>query len=270
MSYRMAALAAAVAVASVGCMRATQDAEGTAGNSATDRINGHPNMSGVWLAMNSANWNLEAHSAQAIDQFWQLGSLASIPAGKSVVVEGEIPYLPAALEQRETNQAGWPKSDPETLCYLPGIPRANYMPFPFQILQTESDVLFVYSYASANRLVEMDTPIVAPVDTWMGQSNGHWDGDTLVIETHAMNGKPWLDRSGNYLTRNAVITERLTLTDADHIDYQATISDPTIFSSDWTIRMPLYRNVEENAQILEHKCVPFVENLLYSDLIGLE
>ena len=153
MSYRMAALVAAVALASVGCMRASQDAEGAAGNSATDRINGHPNLSGVWLAMNSANWNLEAHSAQAIDQFWQLGSLAAIPAGKSVVVEGKIPYLPDALAQREANKAGWPKADPETLCYLPGIPRANYMPYPFQILQTESDILFVYSYASANRLV---------------------------------------------------------------------------------------------------------------------
>jgi hypothetical protein len=118
--------------------------------------------------------------------------------------------------------------------------------------------------------VEVDERIEAPVDTWMGQSNGRWEGDTLVIETHAMNGKPWLDRAGNYLTRNAIVTERLTLASANHIDYEATIEDPTIFSSSWTIRMPLYRNVEENAQILEFKCVPFVENLLYSDLIGLE
>jgi hypothetical protein len=265
----MAALAAAVALASVGCTRAQQETE-SAGNFGIEPINGHPNLSGVWQAMNTANWNLEAHSATALDEFWKLGSLASIPAGKSVVVEGKIPYLADAVAQRDTNHAGWPKADPETLCYLPGIPRATYLPYPFQILQTESDILFVYSYASANRLVEMDEAIVAPVDTWMGQSNGRWDGDTLVIETSAMNGKPWLDRAGNYLTRNAVVTERLTLVSADHIDYQATINDPTIFSGPWTIRMPLYRNVEENAQILEHKCVPFVENLLYSDLIGLE
>ena len=235
-----------------------------------ETIMGHPNLSGVWQAMNTANWNLEAHSAQALDEFWKLGSLASIPAGRSVVVEGTIPYRDDALAQREENQAGWPKSDPETLCYLPGIPRANYLPYPFQILQTESDILFVYSYHSANRLVNMGEPIEAPVDTWMGQSNGHWEGDTLVIETTAQNGKPWLDRAGNYYSRNAVITERLSLMTPNHIDYQATISDPTVFTSDWTIRMPLYRNVEENAQILEFKCVPFVENLLYSDLIGLE
>jgi hypothetical protein len=268
MANRLAAVAAVIGLASVACAPASDEAEPA--EMGGDRISGHPNMSGVWQAMNTANWNLEAHSAEAIDEFWQLGSLAAIPAGRSVVVEGQIPYRADATAQRDANQAGWPKADPETVCYLPGIPRANYMPFPFQILQTESDILFVYAYASANRLVEMDEPIVAPVDTWMGQSNGQWDGDTLVIETSAMNGKPWLDRAGNYMSRNAVVTERLTLMSNDHIDYQATISDSTVFASDWTIRMPLYRNVEENAQILEHKCVPFVENLLYSDLIGLE
>jgi hypothetical protein len=235
-----------------------------------ERISGHPNLSGVWQAMNTANWNLEAHSAEALDEFWKLGSLASIPAGKSVVVGGTIPYNEAGLAQRAENQAGWPEADPETLCYLPGIPRANYMPFPFQILQTESDILFAYAYHSTNRLVEMDEPLVAPVDTWMGQSNGHWEGETLVIETHAMNGKPWLDRAGNHMSRNAIVMERFELITPNHIMYEATISDPTVFTRDWTIRMPLYRNVEENAQILEHKCVPFVENLLYSDLIGLE
>lgn len=265
MGNRLVALSAVLGFSTV-----VGTAQAQPGGIGPDEIGGQPNLSGVWQAMNTANWNLEAHSAEAIDEFWRLGSLAAIPAGRSVVVEGEIPYRPEALEQREENQAGWPEADPETLCYLPGIPRANYMPYPFQIFQTESDILFVYSYHSANRLVEMDERIEAPVDTWMGQSNGQWEGETLVIETHAQNGKPWLDRAGNWYSRNAIVTERLTLMTPNHIDYQVTISDPTVFTSDWTIRMPLYRNVEENAQILEHKCVPFVENLLYSDLIGLE
>ena len=268
MGNRLVAMAALLGLALTGVAPGTAVAQ--PGGLGPDQISGHPNLSGVWQALNTANWNLEAHSAEALDEFWRLGSLGAIQAGQSVVVEGEIPYLPGALGQREENQAGWPKADPETTCYLPGIPRANYMPYPFQISQTESDVLFVYSYHSANRLVEMDERIEAPVDTWMGQSNGQWEGDTLVIETHAMNGKPWLDRAGNYLSRNAIVTERLSLITPDHIDYQATISDSTLFSSDWTIRMPLYRNIEENAQILEHKCVPHVENLLYSDLVGLE
>jgi hypothetical protein len=245
-------------------------AQAQPGGIGPDEIGGHPNFSGVWQAMNTANWNLEAHSAEALDEFWELGSLAAIPAGNSVVVGGTIPYNEEGLAQREENKSGWPKADPETVCYLPGVPRANYMPYPFQILQTQSDILFVYSYHSANRLVEMDEALVPPVDTWMGQSNGRWDGDTLVIETTGLNGKAWLDRAGNQVSNRAVITERLELITDNHIMYEATISDPAYFTSDWTLRMPLYRNVEENAQILEHKCVPHVENLLYSDLIGLE
>lgn len=245
-------------------------AQAQPGGIGPDEIGGHPNFSGVWQAMNTANWNLEAHSAEALDEFWELGSLAAIPAGRSVVVGGTIPYNDEGLAQREENRAGWPKADPETVCYLPGIPRANYMPYPFQILQTESDILFVYSYHSANRLVEMDEALVPPVDTWMGQSNGRWDGNTLVIETTGLNGKAWLDRAGNQVSNRAVVTERLELITDNHVMYEATISDPVYFTDDWTIRMPLYRNVEENAQILEHKCVPHVENLLYSDLIGLE
>jgi hypothetical protein len=129
-----------------------------------------------------------------------------------------------------------------------------------------SDILFVYEYASANRLVAMQEPIEPPVDTWMGQSNGHWEGETLVIETYGFNGKAWLDRAGNYLSPAAVVTERLTLLDADHIQYEATIDDPRTFSEPWTIRMPLYRMIEPNTQILEYKCVPFAEELLYKDL----
>jgi len=268
MGNRFVTLAAAAGLAIAAAAPGTALAQ--PGGIGPERINGHPNLSGVWQAMNTANWNLEAHSAEALDEFWRLGSLAAIPAGRSVVVEGTIPYRQEALAQRAENQAGWPKSDPETVCYLPGIPRANYMPYPFQIFQTESDILFAYAYASANRLVEMDEPIEAPVDTWMGQTNGHWEGDTLVMETHAQNGKAWLDRAGNYIGQGAIVTERMTLVTPNHIDYQATISNPAVFTRDWSIRMPLYRNIEENAQILEHKCVPFVENLLYSDLIGLE
>lgn len=233
-----------------------------------EQVAGEPNFNGVWMALNSANWNLEAHRATALDRFWRLGAIAAIPAGQSVVVGGTIPYLAEAAAEREEFRAGWPESDPETLCYLPGIPRANYMPYPFQIVQGGggSDILFVYAYHSANRLVAMGAPIEPPVDTWMGQSNGHWDADTLVIESYGFNGKAHLDRSGNHFSAAARVTERLTLTTPDHIDYQAEIRDPRTFSEPWTIRMPLYRMIEPSAQLLEHKCVPFVEELLYKDL----
>jgi hypothetical protein len=251
----MAALAAAIATQA-----------GAAETQQPDRIAGQPNFNGVWQAMNTADWNLEAHSAQQLKGFWQLGSLAAIPAGQSVVEGATIPYLPEALAKRDENRAAWPKADPETLCYLPGIPRAMDMPYPFQIVQGGGNILFVYSYTTANRVVFMSDHQEPPVDTWMGWSNGDWDDDTLVIETTGFNDKTWLDRAGNYHSSDLKVTERLRLIDKDHIDYEATIEDPTVYSRPWTIKMPLYRNIEPNAEVLEFKCVPFVEELLYKDL----
>ena len=231
------------------------------------RIANQPNLNGIWQAMNSANWNLEAHSAEKLDDFWELGSLGAIPAGLSVIDgDGKIPYTPEALAQRDENRAGWPKSDPETNCYLPGIPRATYRPFPVQIVQGGGNILFVYSYASANRLVNMGEPIVPPVDTWMGQSNGRWDGDTLVVETTGFNGMTHLDRAGNHHSSALKVTERFTPVSENHLQYSATLEDANTYSRPWTISMPLYRHIEPNAQILEFKCVPFVEELLYKDL----
>jgi hypothetical protein len=227
---------------------------------------GKPNLNGIWQAMTTANWNLEAHSAQKIASQWPLGALFSIPGGKSVVVEGKIPYLPAALEQRAEERAQWPKSDPETFCYLPGIPRATYMPYPFQIVQGNRDILMVYTYGSANRTIHMGKHEEPPVDTWMGRSEGRWEGNTLVVVTKGFNGRARLDRAGNHFSPALEVTERFTLENPNVIRYQATLEDPQTYSAPWTIRMPLYKHVEENAEILEFKCVPFVEELLYKDL----
>jgi hypothetical protein len=231
------------------------------------KIAGHPNMNGVWQAINSAYWNLEDHSASGLSQFWQLGAIAAIPAGQTVVDgDGKIPYLPAALAKRDENRAGWPKTDPEAKCYMPGIPRATYMPYPFRIVQGDGDILFVYEFASANRIVHMSKHEEPPVDSWMGWSNGHWEGDTLVIEVTGNNGDTWFDRAGNHHGSMLKVTERYTLKGEDHLQYEATIEDPETFSKPWKISMPLYKRVEPNAQLLEFKCVEFSEELLYGDL----
>jgi len=230
------------------------------------RIAGHPDFNGIWQAMNTAYWNLEGHSAEGLNDFWQLGAIAAIPAGQSVVQGGTIPYKPEALGQREENRKGWPKTDPEAKCYMPGIPRATYMPYPFQIVQGDGDILFVYEFASANRVVHMAKHEESPVDSWMGWSNGHWEGDTLVIEVSGFNDGSWFDRAGNYHSTSLKVTERYTLKDKDHIQYEATIDDPETYSKPWKISLPLYRLVEPNAQLLEFKCVEFSEELLYGDL----
>jgi hypothetical protein len=234
-----------------------------------ERIGGHPNLNGIWQALGNAHWNLEAHPAEALSDFWQLGAIGAKPAGQSVVTnppDGKIPYKPEALAQRETNRAGWPRTDPEASCYLPGIPRATYMPYPFQIVQGGGNILFVYEYASANRVVFMADHMEPPVDTWMGWSNGHWEGDTLVVETTGFNDRTWFDRAGNYHSSALKVTERFSLLGENHLQYEATIEDPNVFTQPWTISMPLYRRVEPDAQLLEFKCVPFAEEMLYEDL----
>jgi hypothetical protein len=235
------------------------------------RIDDKPNLNGIWQAMNTAHWNLEAHAATALPKFWTLGAIGAIPAGQSVVDgDGKIPYKPDALAKREENQAGWPRTDPEAACYLPGIPRANYMPYPFQIVQgdTDMDVMFVYSFAAANRAVHMTdirTLDEVPVDLWMGWSNGRWDGDTFVVETIANDDRTWLDRAGNHHSNQMKVTERFSLLDPNRLQYEATIDDPEVFTRPWTISMVLYKDTAPNAELLEFKCVEFSEPLLYGE-----
>jgi hypothetical protein len=230
------------------------------------RIAGKPNLNGIWQAMNTAHWNLEGHSAEAIAGFTALGAIAAIPAGQSVVAGTTIPYLPEALAKRDANRAAWPAADPETKCYMPGIPRATYMPYPFQIVQGDGNtILFAYTYANANRPVHMTDHKIAPVDLWMGRSNGSWDGDTLVIEVNSNIESTWLDRAGNHHSPAMVVTERYTLVDEHVMQYEATIDDPETFSRPWTIRMPLYRHIDANARLLEFNCVEFAEELLYGE-----
>ena len=262
----------AVIAASIVCVACTdaQDQPEEADSTPEVSAAGPPDLNGVWQAMGTAHWNLEAHSAEALSEFWQLGAIAAIPAGQSYVVEGEIPYLPEALAQREANRADWPANDPEAKCYQPGIPRATYLPYPFRIVQGVGDILFAYEFASANRVVHMDEYVDSPIDSYMGWSNGRWDGDTLVIDVSDFNGLTWFDRAGNHHSDALEVTERYTLLGPDHIRYEATMTDPNTFSEPWTISMPLYRRVEENAQILEYKCVEFAEELLYGHLKRVE
>jgi hypothetical protein len=233
------------------------------------RLGGKPNLNGIWQVMNTANWNLEPHDAsQAPVAPEKLGAIGAIPAGLGVIAEGKIPYLPAALEQRETNRKSAPLTDPEAACYLPGIPRATYMDHPFQIVQAQDgDILMSYEYDAARRVVRMQKVEVPPIDTWMGTSYGAWEGDTLKVVTLSQNGSTWLDRAGNYLSPTATVTERFTMKDHDHITYTVKIEDPSVYSKPWNMSMTLYRNVEPKAQLLDFRCVPFADLLLYGDLL---
>jgi hypothetical protein len=227
---------------------------------------GKPNLTGLWQAMGTADWDIEDHSSAA-GPFFQLGAIGAIPPGQGIVEGGAIPYQPAALAQKKENEANWWKQDPEVKCYMPGVPRAAYLPYPFQIIESQKDILFAYEYATTNRLINMGKPQEAATDTWMGTSNGHWDKDTLVVDVTGFNGKPWFDRVGDFASDMLHVVERYTLLDANTMNYEATIEDPATFTRPWKISLLLYRDRAKNARLLEFKCVEYTEQLLYGDLV---
>jgi hypothetical protein len=235
---------------------------------------GKPDFNGIWQALNEANYDLEAHNARPAMALRSgpygpvpaaavlpLGAVGAVPPSLGVVEGGEIPYQPSALATRKEHQDHWLTSDPEIKCYLPGVPRATYMPYPFQITQSESAILITYEYAGAVRNIYLKDPGDPPVDSWMGQSVGHWEGETLVVDVRGMNDQTWFDRAGNFHSDALHVVERYTRTSPDVISYEATVEDPNVFTRPWKIRMPLYRR--QDTQILDFKCVEFVEELLY-------
>ena len=224
-----------------------------------------PDLNGIWQAINTANWNIEPHAAGP-SMVRELGAIAAVPAGLGVVEGGEIPYRPEARAQRDENFAKRLELDPEIRCYLPGVPRAIYMPFPFQIIQSRQHIMLIHEYAGAVRTIYMDNHTPPPAPTWMGWSNGSWEGETLVVDSSGFNGQTWFDRAGNFHSDALHVIERFTPRSADTMMYEVTIEDPNVFTRTWTMSMPLYRRVEPNAEILEFRCVEFVEDLIYGHL----
>ncbi len=227
---------------------------------------GNPDFNGIWQALGTAHWNLEAHAATE-GPVVALGALGAIPAGLTVVEGGTIPYLPEARETRRQNRVDWIARDPAVKCYLPGVPRATYMPFPFQIVQGSDHILITYEFAGASRIVYMDRPdFEHPLEAWMGHSRGRFEGDSLVIDVDSHVADTWLDSAGNFHSDALQVVERFTHHGPDTLIYEAEITDPKVFERPWKIRMPLYRRLEEHAELLEFKCVEFAEELMYGHL----
>ncbi len=266
MRYRlmvsMIAVVAGVAGFRPGVLQAADRAVAYKASRAPD---GKPNLNGIWQAINTANWDIEGHEARA-GQVVALGAAGAVPGGLGVVLGNEIPYQPAASSKKKENFANRLTADPEIKCYLPGVPRATYMPFPFQIVQTPKYILMAYEFAGASRTIYMEKAPPSPADTWMGLSAGHWEGDTLVVDVTSFNDHTWFDRAGNFHSDALHVVERYTPLSPDAITYEVTIEDPKVFTRPWKMSMPLYRRLEKNAQLLEFKCVEFAEELMYGPL----
>jgi len=243
----------------------TSTATGADAYKAPRTVDGKANLNGIWQALNTANWDLQDHAARS-GPVVALGAAGAVPAGLGVVEGDEIPYLPAAAAKKKENFENRLTADPEIKCYMPGVPRATYMPYPFQIVQTPQHILLAYEFAGANRTIYMDKVPPNPVDSWMGHSVGRWEGDTLVVEVSRLNDQTWFDRAGNFHSDALRVVERYTPLSPDALIYEATIEDPKVFSRPWKMSMPLYRRLDKNAQLLEFKCVEFVEELMYGHL----
>ena len=278
------AAAAVGAVVTFAVMRAPAAAPTTSATATPATIEGKPNFSGIWQANNEANWDLQAHAARpaAVTQqgiypydyarvpaapVLALGAAGAVPGSLGVVQgDGEIPYKPEALARKQENAANWIDRDPELKCYLPGLPRAMYMPHPFQITQSTNKIHVAYSFTNTARTIHLDEVDGPPDDAWMGHSVGHWEGDTLVVNVTNFNDRSWFDRAGNYHSAMLKLTERFTKKSPDVIWYDVTIEDPEVYTRPWTIAMPLYRRAEPNMQLLEFRCNEFVEEFMYGSL----
>jgi hypothetical protein len=250
-----------------------------------------PDLNGIWQALTTANFDIQAHPARPAlaiipasprtdtpglvrathvelpaPSVRALGAVGGVPAGAGVVEGNEVPYQPWALAKKKENADSWLERDPEIKCFMPGVPRATYMPYPFQILQSTNKILIAYEFAGATRTIHMDPVGDSPSSSWMGWSRGRWDGDTLVVDVTDFNEETWFDRAGNFHSDALHVVERYTPVSPHHLMYEVTIEDPKVFTRPWKMSMPLYRRFERDTQILEYKCVEFVEQLMYGHL----
>lgn len=201
-----------------------------------------PDFSGIWETTSSADDDLEPHTARV-----------DAPPGVGVVKGEEIPYLPQALAQRKKNFDNRLAADPRLKGWTLGVPRGIYYREPFQIFQRPRDLTIVHQFGHSVRTIHTNHTQHPddPNDWWLGDSRGHWEGDTLVVDVKHFNDKTWLDRSGNYHSDALHVIERWRLIDPNTLEYQATLEDEKVFSRPWSLTVYLHRHPETNFQLIE-------------------
>jgi hypothetical protein len=205
---------------------------------------GKPNLQGFWQVRGRAAYDLLDHAASH-----------GMPAARSVVDGGVIPYQPSAAAKKQENFANRAKADPLGKCYFPGVPRIMYMEFPFQIFQTTEQVAIAFEWSQVFRLIPTTgkPPLHDGYDSWMGNSRGRWEGDTLVVTVTDHNNKTWFDMAGDFHSDALKVVERYTMLDANTIRYEATMEDSKVFSKPWKISVPLVRQKGMD-RLLEYQC----------------
>lgn len=267
-----------VAVAISGPAAGQAPADGLPSYDPPRAADGNPDLSGIWQSFTTANWNILSHSVEPGPYPELLGAWGAARAGLGIVEGNELPYQEWAAAEQQRNYENrvvvktsndptrFDTGDTEIQCFRAGVPRANYMPYPFQIFNTPETIFIVYEYKGAYRAINMDSVKPAPDESWMGTSNGHWEDNTLVVDVMGFNEHLWLDRAGNFASDSLHVVERWTPVSPYHLRYEATIEDPNVFTQPWNMSFMLYRNVEENAKLFEFQCIPIVEPMMYKPL----
>jgi hypothetical protein len=225
---------------------------------------GQPDVQGAWRPVSGGTHSLDPAKSGATDFEERISGVVK-PTPSRIVdpPDGHIPYQPWARALQKQLEAVYEDPtkpehiDTQTRCFVPGIPRLYYFP-TFKILQPAGSVVFVWDEYHAFRVVPLDNrPRLSPnVKLWVGDARGRWEGNTLVVETTNLNDWDWFDYTGTFHTDAMTLTERFTVTAANTIDYQATVTDPKVFTRPWTFRIPLNkRRMAPGFEIMEHACV---------------
>ena len=209
---------------------------------------GKPDLEGIWQASSTAAADLQDHVAGL-----------NMLAGRSVVAGNVIPYQPWASSRKAENFRNRQTADPLSKCYIPGVPRVMYLDFPFQIFQTPKVIAMTFEWELDYRLVYTDgTPHPTDADFWMGESRGHWEGDTLVVDVANINDKTWFDMAGDFHSDALHVVERYHMTDHDTIQYEATMEDSKVFTKPWSIHIALHRRTDRD-RLFEYSCQSEIE-----------
>jgi hypothetical protein len=247
-----AALAAAAGIAWGGYNAAAQSPAGgrkAAPFSPPHLLDGTPDFRGIWQARSLAYIDLEGVGPAGGAQQSTRSAVVDPPDGK-------IPYLPDALKRRDANFKNRVTADPAANCYQAGVPRAVLLPTPFQIVQSVGNLAIVYTDNHAYRIVDpQSVPHDDGIDFFMGDSRGHWEGDTLVVDVIDLGDQTWLDKAGNFHSDQLHVVERYTMLNANTISYEARLEDPKTYTRPWTIRLQLSRDTRTGARITEDECL---------------
>jgi hypothetical protein len=209
----------------------------------------------VFTAASGQGWS--QNPGTDLRGIWMAGKNANAGLERARVIvdppDGRIPYRPEAVAQQKQNSVSRATADPETKCFQPGVPRAAYLRSPFQIFQNERAVYIVYQDVHAYRIIYLNgSPHNEGLGYAMGDSRGHWEGNTLVVDATSFSDATWLDAAGDYHSDELHVVERYTRLNPGTLMYEATIEDPKVFTQPWRIRMPL--RLQKGSQILEDEC----------------